>query len=112
MEQSLLVLIADRRMKEPLFDWLLGYHDDLVFTSHVVECHGVEHAVLSLREQVSGTQPRLMVQLQIPLQDARRLCAALGTAFPAAGIRYWITPVLETGHLEAPAPATAVSPET
>ena len=111
MEQSVLVLIADTRIEESLFDWLLDYQDDMVFSSDVVDCHGIEHASLSLREQVTGRQPKLMVQLQVPLTEARELCAALGEAFPTAGIRYWITPVLEAGHLEASRSAQVVTRE-
>lgn len=109
MEQSLLVLIADTRIKEPVLDWLLDYRQDMVFSSDLVDCHGVEHAALSVREQVTGRQPRVMVQLQIPLRDARELCAALGVAFPRAGIRYWIMPVLDTGTLAAPRQTEPVS---
>lgn len=99
MEQCVLVLIANTSVEEPLFDWLLDYSDDMVFSSDIVDCHGIEHAALSLREQVTGRQPKLMVQLQIALGEARTLCAQLGGAFPNAGIRYWIAPVIEAGHL-------------
>lgn len=99
MEPCVLVLIANTSVEEPLFDWLLDYSDDMVFSSEVVDCHGIEHTALSLREQVTGRQPKLMVQLQVPLDAARALCAALGQAFPSAGIRYWIAPVIEAGHL-------------
>ncbi|MCC6609084.1 MAG: DUF3240 family protein [Burkholderiales bacterium] len=99
MEESLLVLIVDTRIQEPVLDWLLDYREDILFTSGRVDCHGVEHAALSDREQVSGSTPRLMVQLQVPLAEARRICAGLGAALPKAGIRYWIVPLLEQGLL-------------
>lgn len=99
MEQCVLVLIANTTVEEPLFDWLLDYSDDMVFSSQVVDCHGIEHAALSLREQVTGRQPKLQVELQVPLVEARAICVALGEAFPSAGIRYWIAPIIEAGYL-------------
>ncbi|HKK07063.1 MAG TPA: DUF3240 family protein [Gammaproteobacteria bacterium] len=99
MEQCVLVLIANTTVEEPLFDWLLDYSDEMVFSSQVVDCHGIEHAALSLREQVTGRQPKLQVELQVPLAEARAICTALGDAFPSAGIRYWIAPVIEAGNL-------------
>lgn len=109
MEQSLLVLVADTRIEEPVLDWLLDYREDILFTSDLVDCHGVEHAALSVREQVSGRQPRLMVQLRVPLEEGRRICSGLRAAFPKAGIHYWIVPVIEQGRLDAadePPPGT------
>jgi len=110
MEQCVLVLIANTSVEEPLFDWLLDYSDEMVFSSEVVDCHGIEHTALSLREQVTGRQPKLRVELQVPLAEARALCTALGRAFPAAGIRYWITPVIEVGHLGGAGAGTGSEP--
>lgn len=100
MEQCVLVLIANTSIEEPLLDWLLDYSDEMVFSSEIVDCHGIEHTALNLREQVTGRQPKLMVQLQVGLMEARAVCAALSRAFPTAGIRYWIAPIIEAGHLE------------
>ena len=99
MNECVLTLIVLREIEDALTDWLLDYHVELVFTSQPVSCHGLAHTELDTAEQVTGRQQRLSVQVQLPLDEARDVCARLRQAFPRAAIRYWITPVLETGHL-------------
>lgn len=100
MQLCLFTLICDYGMEEPLADWLLEYADDMVFSSEPIDCHGIAHEVLSSREQVSGRQRKLMLQMQMTLDQAEQLRDALARAFPHAAIRYWTTPVIGAGQLE------------
>lgn len=99
MEQCVLTLIAEAAVEESLLDWLLDYHSELMFSSEVVNFHGIEQTALNLREQVSGYRPMLLVQIQLPLTEARGMCAALADAFRQANIHYRIAPLIEAGQL-------------
>lgn len=99
MNECVLLLIVSRELEDALIDWLLDYHAELIFTSQAVSCHGLSHTQLDTAEQVTGKQQRLSVQIQLSVDEAREVCARLHQAFPRAQIRYWITPVLESGQL-------------
>lgn len=97
LDPCLLVMVADPAIRDHLVDWLLDYQDEMVFSAEAVDCYGIDPASLSLREQVSGRQGKLQVQIQCQLAEARALCSGLNRAFPGAAIRYWIQPVWEAG---------------
>lgn len=99
MNECVLTLIVLREIEDTLVDWLLDYHAELVFTSQPVDCHGLPHTQLDTAEQVTGRQQRWSVQIQLPVEAARDVCERLRTEFPRAQIRYWMTPVLESGHI-------------
>lgn len=111
MQQCLFVLICDHGMEEPLADWLLEYADDMVFSSEPIDCHGIANEALSSREQVSGRQRKLMLQIQISMDKAQRLREALARAFPNAALRYWITSLAAAGQLEQGHWRSASEPE-
>lgn len=99
MSECILTLIAARDLEDSLTDWLLDFHDELIFTSQLVSCHGLSHAQLDTAEQVSGRQQRLSIQVELSREQAREICDSLRSTFPHAEIRYWITPVSESGQL-------------
>ena len=101
MDHCVLTLIAETGLEESLLDWLLDYGHDVMFSSEIVNFHGLEQASLSLSEQVSGHRPMLLVQVQMPLEDARRLCRELAAVFTQAHIHYRIAPLTEAGPLSA-----------
>lgn len=113
-DEALLTLIAQTDIEQALLDWLLDYADDLVFASSVVDYHGVAHAALSLREQVTGRQKMLMVQIRSSQAGVAGLCSRLGDDFGGAAIRYWVIPVSDSGVLgeQSAAPRSPARPDT
>lgn len=101
MSEVVLVIMADTELQDALVDWLLSFQDDIVFMSEVVNCYGVDRRSMRLADQVTGYQPKLTFQVQVPLVRAQAICQGLGAAFANTRLRYWITPVLQTGYLEA-----------
>ena len=102
MDECVLTILAPPAIEEALVDWLLELPEEVVFSSEPVSYHGTEHGVLDVREQVTGSQRRLLFHLQIPLETARELCSRLRSEFPDSSLRYWISPVLESGLLGKP----------
>ncbi len=101
-EPCLLVLISDTEIRDTLVDWLLSYHQDVVFSSEPIDCHGMDPDSLNLAEQVTGRQGKLLIQIQTSLYEARQICRELAGRFARAPLRYWIQPVLEAGVLGEP----------
>lgn len=102
----LLCITVTPALSELVVDWLLEMAPERGFTSIAVAGHGEDQAHYSLAEQIAGRVRR--VQFQVLLDEhpaAEALLAALGEAFPRAGIRWWLLPVLAEGELPAPAGA-------
>jgi len=99
MTECVLTLIAPMQLEDALVDWLLDYDPDMLFTSQALDFHGVAHDELDTAEQVTGRQRRLAIQLQVSHETARDVRSRLAAAFRRAGLRYWISPVVESGVL-------------
>lgn len=101
-EQALVTLIATPENEERLVDWLLE-HGYTGFTTLRCAGHGVDDARLSAAERVAGRQNRVAFWIQLALDEARALVAALGSAFGQTDMHFWLAPVHEAGPLRAPA---------
>jgi hypothetical protein len=99
-EPVCLTLIAARKLREELFDYL-SEQRDLVsgFTASDGAGHGPTVQLHSTTEQVKGHADEVLVRTSSNGDAARRL-ARLKTAFAGTKIAYWITPVLEFGVIE------------
>jgi hypothetical protein len=99
MSECVLVLIADRSAEVELVDWLLAFHEDMVFSSETIDCYGMDWQTLNLAEQVTGRQTKLMFHVQTTLDRAYGIRDGLRRDFPRANLRYWLVPVLEQGEI-------------
>ena len=96
-----LTLIAARKIREELFDYL-SEQRDLVsgFTASDGAGHGPTVRLQTSAEQVKGHADEVMVRTILERQDAARLLARLKTAFAGARLVYWIMPVMEFGVID------------
>jgi hypothetical protein len=101
-DDCLLSLLAPPEVTDELTDWLLAFHGELTFTSQPVAEHGLDPEAMAQAEQVTGRQRRLLVRVRTDTAGARRLVAELGEDFGAAGLTYWIVPLLGHGRIGAP----------
>jgi hypothetical protein len=93
---TLLCPLAD---EEELLDLLLLTPELAAFTSMPVAAHGIGGEDFSQAEQVLGRA--LMTQVTVLLDAAAKpaLLEAIRRRFVGAGLRYWLTPVLEQGEI-------------
>lgn len=96
-----LTLIAARKLREELFDYL-SEQGDLVsgFSASDAAGHGPTVRLHTAAEQVKGHADEVLVRTILEQQDAARLLARLKTAFAGTGLVYWIMPVTEFGALD------------
>lgn len=96
----LLTLIVPTEVAESVEDLLLA-RGDLTsgFTCVAADGHGSRLTLHGAGELVSGHAPRTQIQTIASEAAVRALLAALKAALPRAALYYWLTPVLEKGHL-------------
>lgn len=97
--QVLVVLTAPPEIGDLIVDWLLARDVPLGFTSSLVSGHSTNHEGLSTAEQVRGRQNRLQFQVQMPADASEEFLAEAAASIAAAGVHYWVVPVIAGGHL-------------
>ncbi|MBZ0070536.1 MAG: DUF3240 family protein [Thiohalobacteraceae bacterium] len=100
MQSCLLALAVSPSMEHAMVDWLLENETVGGFTSLSIHGHGTSLHSLSTAEQVAGRKGQILFQLYLPVAAAREVVAALRREFQGSGMHYWITPLLEAGHLD------------
>jgi hypothetical protein len=96
-KEFLVTLNAPTGLKEAIVDCLLTFESEHGFSSFPVYAHDHRNEGLSLAEQVSGRQKRLRFQMYVEEEMLTALLSQLREEFSGAGLRYWVTPVIENG---------------
>ena len=100
VQEVLVVLNVAPKLDEPVVDWLLSRDDGVGFTSFAVAGHSTNHEHMSAAEQVSGRQRRQQFQIKLPAADLPQLIDEAREQFGAAGLHYWVLPVLAGGSID------------
>lgn len=100
-ETVCLTLIAARKLREELFDYL-SEQRDLVpgLTASDAAGHGPDVQLQTAAEQVKGHADQVLVRTILESGNAQQLLIRLRTAFAGTRLVYWITPVTEFGVLD------------
>ncbi len=96
----LLNLVVTPEVEDAVSDWLLENPAVAGFSTHPIAGHGSSEHAMSLAEQVAGRRRQLLFQLYLSCADSRVLLDALRDKFRGSGMHYWLTPVLEAGHVD------------
>ncbi len=99
MTDLCLTLLCPPAVEEKVLDTLLMLSEALVFTSTPTAAHGLAMGALSQAEQVMGRADATEVQVIFPADEKDRLLGELRSQLAGAGLRYWLTPVLEAGDI-------------
>jgi hypothetical protein len=103
----LVVLTVARPLEEVFIDWLLSRSEATGFTSLPVAGHSVRHDDLSAAEQVTGRLRRQQFQVRLPARALEAFLADASAHLGAAGVQYWVLPLIAGGHLgESAVPPT------
>jgi hypothetical protein len=99
MSELCLTLLCPPAVEEKLLDLLLMSPNATVFTSTPTAAHGLASATLNQTEQVLGRA--FVTQVQVILADTEKasLLGNIQRQFAGAGLRYWVTTVIETGEI-------------
>lgn len=99
MSELCLTLICPPAIEEKLLDLLLLSPNVMVFTSTATAAHGMTHDKLDQTEQVLGRARATEIQVIFAAADKAVLLEAIRQQFSGAGLRYWVTTVVETGEI-------------
>jgi hypothetical protein len=94
----LLTLSLTPALEGPIAEWLLENEPDLGFTSMAAHGHGVNPERLSLIEQVTGRQRRVIMHIVLPAAAAAALVEKLAAVFAGTDTYYWTAPALDVGR--------------
>lgn len=96
-DSVLLSLVVAPLAHDTVVDLLLENTQIDVFSSHHINAHGIAEHTMSIAEQVTGSQGQIMFQVFMPSEGLSGLLNTLKTSCQGAGMRYWVTPVTESG---------------
>ncbi len=99
MTDLCLTLLCPPAVEEKLLDLLLMSPNASVFTSAPTYAHGMAFNGLSQTEQVLGRSFATQVQVIISIAHKTALLESIQAQLAGAGLRYWITPVVEAGDI-------------
>ena len=99
MSELCLTLLCPPAIEEKLLDLLLMLPGGTVFTSTATAAHGLTHENLDQTEQVLGRARATEIQVIFAAADKAALLEALRREFAGAGLRYWVTTVVEAGEI-------------
>lgn len=98
MPELCLTLLCPPAQEERVLDMLLMTPAVRVFTSSRSAAHGLHHSRLDAGEQVLGLAVMTQVQVLLSQTDQAGVLADLKMKLAGSGLRYWLTPVIESGE--------------
>jgi hypothetical protein len=97
--QALLSLVVAPGVEDAMVDWLLEHKYVSGFTSYSINGHGASLHSMTAAERVAGHRRMILFQSYLPRKRANTLLVELKLAFEGSGIHYWMTPLIQGGHL-------------
>lgn len=98
MSELCLNILCPLAVEEKLLDLLLMSPNADVFTSAPTAAHGLAFGPLSQSEQVLGRMLAAQIQVVLSEADKEALLKIIQQQFAGVGLRYWLTPVIESGR--------------
>ena len=99
MFELCLTMLCPPALEEKLLDLLLIAPEAAVFTSTPTSEHGLSFGRLSPIEQVLGRSLATQIQVLLTATDKQIVLDAVQQQFSGAGLRFWVTPIIESGEL-------------
>jgi hypothetical protein len=99
IQRYLISLTVSPAIEETMVDWLLQFAGKGGFTSFPVHGHSGREEALSLAEQVAGRKKQIRFQMHVLEADLGPILDRMKQDLQGAGVHYWISPVLEAGHI-------------
>ncbi|GLX84095.1 hypothetical protein tloyanaT_03470 [Thalassotalea loyana] len=91
--------ITPKKHKDDVIDQLMLSDIASGFNIFPIMGYSQKHSAFSLEEQVRGYKDMLKFEVVIEQSELEQLKEELSSLFATIKIRYWATPIIETGHL-------------
>ena len=99
MSDLCLTLLCPPAVEEKLLDLILMSPNATIFTSAPAATHGLPRGSFNQTEKVLGRAFAKQVQVILADADKTLLLEQIQQQFAGAGLRYWVTPVVEIGEI-------------
>ncbi len=99
MDNLLFTFVVSKEIKDDVTDQLLANKVISGFNLTTIMGYSKEHCSFSLEEQVRGYQNMYQFEVVLPASYVSALKQCLKDTLHASNIRYWLTPIIETGHI-------------
>ena len=97
-EALLFTLSAPTSLKDDIIDQLISLPNLTGFNLKKMSGYSKEHSLFDIAEQVEGYREFYQFEVLISANEVGMLKECLSPICKAAKLRYWLTPVIESGH--------------
>lgn len=99
-EHAIFILNVPTELKEDIVDTLISLPVITGFNLKTIHGYSKEHSLFDISEQVEGYRSYFQFEILIALSDINKLKDCLKPVCQSAKLKYWLTPVLDSGHFE------------
>lgn len=97
-EELLFTLNAPTSLKDDIIDRLISLPNLTGFNLKKMSGYSKEHSLFDIAEQVEGYRAFYQFEVLIAANEVSMLKECLSPICKPAKLRYWLTPVIESGH--------------
>ncbi|PCI58391.1 MAG: hypothetical protein COB45_00525 [Gammaproteobacteria bacterium] len=97
-EILLFTLNAPTSLKDEIVDRLISLPNLTGFNLNKMNGYSKEHSLFDIAEQVEGYRTFYQFEVLIASNELNMLKECLNPVCQPAKLRYWLTPVIESGH--------------
>ncbi len=94
----LFTLHVPESLKDEIIDRLISLQNLTGFNLNKMSGYSKEHSLFDISEQVEGYRAFYQFEVLIASNEVSMLKACLNPVCQPAKLRYWLTPVIESGH--------------
>lgn len=97
-DKLIFTLNAPTNLKEDIIDILISLSSISGFNLKKISGYSKEHSLYDISEQVEGYRALYQFEILIASNDICKLKESLNPICQPENLRYWLTPVIESGH--------------
>lgn len=97
-DSSIFTLNVPTTLKDEMVDKLISLPSITGFNLTKMSGYSKEHSLYDIAEQVEGYRTFYQFEVLIAVSEVNNLKNSLNPICQPAKLRYWLTPVIESGH--------------
>jgi len=98
--QIVFTLNVPTELKDDIVDTLIAQPDISGFNLKTIHGYSKEHSLYDISEQVEGYRAYFQFEVLVASSDINKLKECLKPICQSAKLKYWLTPVLDSGHFK------------
>lgn len=97
-EYQILIIVVPEETKDDVVDTLIELDEISGFNLAKIAGYSKENSQFNILEQVEGYRNLFRFEILHTCQQQPQLLKSLDHVCGSAGLRYWITPIIQQGH--------------